>query len=84
MSFFFVAWLSFNCPGGFLSGLVPAAVRPFACAPEVKLERFDPAQYPQAQSLVRVAGPTARIYRCDARRCREIGTRWRTEVDFKE
>lgn len=84
MTWILVAWLGYSCPGGWLSGLVPLPVRPLVCAPAIELERFDPAQGERARARVLEQGQTARIFRCDPRRCREIPVRWRAEATFEE
>lgn len=84
MKFLMVLWLGWSCPGGWLSGLVPAAARPVLCRPVAEYERFDPARRAQAHARVREQGGSARLFSCDAARCREVSVRWKTEAVIEE
>lgn len=56
--FFLVTWLSWNCPGGWFSGLVPEAARPLACTPVVKKEAYD--RLSMARKRISELGPSSK------------------------
>ncbi len=84
MTWILVAWISWTCPGGPISGLVPAAARPLVCRPAPRHELYDPARRPRAQARVRELGAGAELRVCRGLRCSDNLADWTTDVKFKE
>ena len=82
MTWFLVTWITWSCPGGLLSGLVPAAARPLVCAPEVKREPYD--KLARAQDRVRAIGPgaAASIDQVRGLRLKSQDVTWTQTVNF--
>lgn len=81
MIWFAVLWISWTCPGGPASRLIPAALRPAVCAPAPAWERFSRRGY--AEYRVRELGAGSRLYACRGLRCSDNLADW-TDVKFKE
>ncbi len=74
MSSYLVLWIAFSCPGGLLSGLIPAAARPYSCARAPRAE-ISPREH-DAHRRVRELGPGARLLACKGIRCSERRVTW--------
>lgn len=74
MTWYMVAWLSWACPGGWFSGLVPAPARPILCKPCIEHKVFDRASdaYVKIESLGPGTGATLTEYRGLRRKDRSI------------
>ena len=81
MTFWIVATISWACPGGWLSGLVPEALRPLVCKQQAQTEVFD--RLSRARDRVRDAGPTSRLTACRGLRCKDASVIWTTSPEFK-
>lgn len=79
MTWYLVAWISWTCPGGFLSGLWPAAVRPMLCQPKPESRVVSGPR--EARGLV---APGARLYQCGGLKCRELSVVWSSVVKIEE
>ena len=82
VNWFLVSWLSWSCPGGWFSGAIPQAVRPFVCKPEIKRESYDRLQ--RAQDRVRQLGPdaTASLDQVTGLRLKSQDVIWTQVVNF--
>jgi len=84
MTWFLVSFLAYNCPGGWFGGLVPEAVRPLVCKPEIRTEPYD--RLWRAQARVKALGPAAlpRLTRVKGLRLAGLPVIWTQEVRFEE
>lgn len=82
MTFLLLAGISWACPGGMLSGLWPAAIKPLICQPKPLVEHYDPAQAPRAKARAIETGADLQACRL-GRGCRSI-TKRLTVVTFEE
>ncbi len=74
MKIYVALWLATSCPGGWLSGLIPNAVKPLICAQEQAFRLYDPARRKEAEAHVR-ATPGASLHACRGSECRRL-SRW--------
>ena len=79
-----VVGILWNCPGGPLGRLLPAAAKVHLCAPQLVLEAYDPARARQARRRVAELGEPAQLYACRAVRCSAPLVSWNTTPTFKE
>lgn len=84
MTWYLVAWVSWTCPGGMLSGIWPAAARPLICAPHA--EDMLCSRRADAERKVRELGPGAgvRLFAFRGLRGREIDLTWSTKLEIGE
>jgi len=82
MIFYLVAYIAWVCPGGWLSGFVPDAIRPIACQGTGQVEQFDRLE--KAKDRVRELGRGSRLISCRGFRCKEVPVTWVTEPQFRE
>lgn len=80
MTFYLVAFIAYTCPGGWLSGLVPAAARPFVCRQEIRVEAMD--RLDRARSKVVEQGQGTTLVECRGLRCTTMPVTWTTEAHF--
>jgi hypothetical protein len=66
-----VAWIAWQCPGGLLAGLWPAAARPIICQPAPAVEDYDPARRAKAEARARDLGADLQACRM-GRGCRSL------------
>lgn len=79
-----VLWISWTCPGGPLSGFVPATARQLLCTSTPRFELYDPARLEAARRRVRELGAGAELRICRGLRCSSNLAEWKTDVKFKE
>ena len=84
MTFYLVLWLGYSCPGGILSGFIPAAAKPLVCRSEAKYEMYDPARIEKAKSRIRELGPAAMFFSCRGFKCENVAVAWTTSCAFPE
>jgi len=82
MIWYYVLWITWACPGGWFSGLVPETLRPIACKAESRMEIFDGAGRGRAEKRIREQGQTAQMWSCRGLKCRQVDVRWITSVEF--
>ena len=82
MTFYIAAALAWACPGGWLSGLIPAAARPLVCQAKPQIELLD--RLPAAEARIRVLGPGSRLLACHGFRCKDVPVLWTTTPEFEE
>jgi hypothetical protein len=80
--FYIVAFVSWSCPGGWFSGLVPEKVRPFACDAQAQVEVYDRLNAAKVRVFER--GPSASLMACRGLRCKKVPVVWVTEPTFAE
>ena len=82
MRLFLVLWVDWACPGGWLAGLVPQAVRPVLCAPRPRVEAFE--HRARAEGRIRDLGPSAApvLVLQQGLRLTERPIVWKTDVNF--
>lgn len=76
MTYWLILHLTYACPGGWLGGAIPAAVRPYVCSQRPAHEFA--GHRAEAVRRVRELGPGARtrLYWCRGLRCWERAVRW--------
>ena len=57
-TFYVAAWLTWQCPGGILSGYVPNKLKPLICDERVNAQEFSSRDV--AEKTVDAVGPSAR------------------------
>ena len=82
MTWFLVLSIGMTCPGGLLSGLIPAAARPYVCSREPRAEIF--TRQADAHRRVRELGPGARLLACRGLRCEERRVSWSQVVEIED
>jgi len=82
MTWFLVLSLSWTCPGGWFSGLVPPAARPLICKPKIERTSYDRLQ--AARDRVRAIGPdsAAILTQVHGLRLQDQPVTWETVVKF--
>ena len=84
MTWYLVAWVAWNCPGGWLgNAAIPAAARPLACQPAPRTAFA--ANRREAVRLL-LDHPGATLEWCERLRCRPRSAEWQSHlvVDGKE
>ncbi len=85
MILFAVVWVAWICPGGgWFAPAWPAKLRPLVCAPQARLELYDPARAAAARRRVTELGADAALWTCRGVRCRGPISSWSLAVNFQE
>lgn len=84
--FFVVAFVAWQCPGGWFSGLVPDKLRPIMC--EARYDFETKADLAEAKALVAEKGRGATLSRCRSQEgepdCDDIEVTWVSEPRFSD
>lgn len=80
MSYFTVLWLSFACPGGWFSGMVPEAARPYVCRVQPETDVYGSRE--EAERKLMSLGPSAhpRLFVWTNLRKKEVPLTWLTTL----
>lgn len=81
LTWFLVIYFSYTCPGGFLSGLWPAAVKPIVC--KATPDYYMISSLELARKKIREKGPGARLLGCRGLRCVDHDFEWKNVVKFE-
>ena len=81
MTWYLVLSIGLACPGGWFSGLVPQAVRPYICAKKPHADIFP--RNTDAYKRLRELGPDTLLLECRGLKCQEVEVKWRQVVDIK-
>lgn len=74
MAWHMVLWVGLSCPGGPLSGLIPAGLRPYLCSGQPRWEVVQNRE--RAERRVRELGPGTVLLACRGISCRQVPVKW--------